>query len=117
MSIPLVDLKAQYLTIKDEIDAAMAEIVTNTSFIGGKPVSDFEAAFAAFCEVKCAVGVASGMSQDASCVHLTLLLDCDLRLFHRGPVYDALPERVDDLFARLHHVKALGAKVALAHVV
>ncbi len=68
MSIPLVDLKAQYLTIKDEIDAAMAEIVTNTSFIGGKPVSDFETAFAAFCEAKCAVGVASG----TAALHLAL---------------------------------------------
>ena len=46
--IPLVDLKAQYASIKDEIDAAMQRVVSNTAFIGGKEVSDFEAAFARF---------------------------------------------------------------------
>ena len=58
--IPLVDLKAQYASIKPEIDAAMARVVENTSFIGGKEVSDFEAAFAQFQQTKYAVGVASG---------------------------------------------------------
>ena len=58
--IPLVDLKAQYASIKDEIDAAMARVVNNTSFIGGKEVSDFEAAFAAFQGTKRCVGCASG---------------------------------------------------------
>ncbi len=58
--IPLVDLKAQYASIKPEIDAAMQRVVDNTAFIGGKEVSDFEAAFAAFQQTKRAVGVASG---------------------------------------------------------
>ena len=58
--IPLVDLKAQYASIKDEIDAAMQRVVSNTAFIGGKEVSDFEAAFARFQQTKRAVGVASG---------------------------------------------------------
>ncbi len=58
--IPLVDLKAQYATIKPEIDAAMARVVENTSFIGGSEVTDFEAAFAAFQQTEHAVGVASG---------------------------------------------------------
>jgi len=58
--IPLVDLKAQYASIKPEIDAAMTRIVENTSFIGGKEVSDFEAAFATFQQTKRCVGVASG---------------------------------------------------------
>ena len=58
--IPLVDLKAQYASIKPEIDAAMARVVSNTSFIGGKEVTDFEAAFAAFQQTKRCVGVASG---------------------------------------------------------
>ncbi len=58
--IPLVDLKAQYASIKPEIDAAMQRVVENTAFIGGKEVSNFEAAFAAFQQTKRAVGVASG---------------------------------------------------------
>ncbi len=58
--IPLVDLKAQYASIKPEIDAAIQRVVENTAFIGGKEVSDFEAAFAAFQQTKRAVGVASG---------------------------------------------------------
>ncbi len=58
--IPLVDLKAQYASIKPEIDAAIQRVVDNTAFIGGKEVSDFEAAFAAFQQTKRAVGVASG---------------------------------------------------------
>lgn len=58
--IPLVDLKAQYESIKPEIDAAMARVIANTAFIGGKEVSDFEAAFAAFQGTKRCVGIASG---------------------------------------------------------
>ncbi len=58
--IPLVDLKAQYASIKPEIDAAMQRVVDNTAFIGGKEVSDFEAAFADFQQTARCVGVASG---------------------------------------------------------
>lgn len=60
MPIPLVDLKAQYQSIQPEIDEAIQRIVTNTSFIMGKEVADFEAAFADFCGVEHAVGVSSG---------------------------------------------------------
>jgi dTDP-4-amino-4,6-dideoxygalactose transaminase len=47
MRIPLVDLHAQYLSIKPEIDAAMARVIADTAFIGGKPVREFEQAYAA----------------------------------------------------------------------
>lgn len=67
--IPLVDLKAQYESIKPEIDAAIARVISNTSFIGGKEVSDFEAAFAAFQRTKYCVGIASG----TGAIHLALL--------------------------------------------
>ncbi len=69
MPIPLVDLKAQYLTIKPEIDAAMQRVVNNTSFILGKEVADFERNFAAFCHVEHCVGVDSG----TAALHLALL--------------------------------------------
>ncbi|MBE2268246.1 MAG: DegT/DnrJ/EryC1/StrS family aminotransferase [Anaerolinea sp.] len=58
--IPLVDLKAQYAAIKDEIDTAIARVIANTSFIGGKEVTQFEEAYARFQQTKRAVGVASG---------------------------------------------------------
>ncbi|MFI5844226.1 DegT/DnrJ/EryC1/StrS family aminotransferase [Catenuloplanes sp. NPDC051500] len=60
MTIPLVDLKASYQRHKAGIDAAMAEVITNTRFIGGKELVEFEAAFAEFCGARFAVGVGSG---------------------------------------------------------
>ncbi len=66
--IPLVDLKAQYAAIKDEVDAAIARVIANTSFIGGKEVSDFEEAFARFQGTKRAVGIASG----TTAIYITL---------------------------------------------
>jgi len=58
--IPLVDLKAQFAAIKPEIDSAIARVIANTSFIGGREVSQFEEAFAAFQRTRYCVGVASG---------------------------------------------------------
>ena len=60
MPIPLVDLKAQYQSIQPEIDEAIQRIIANTSFVLGKEVADFEAAFADFCGVEHAIGVSSG---------------------------------------------------------
>lgn len=60
MNIPLVDLHAQYLTIKDEIDRAISRVIADTAFIGGPPVREFEAAYAADYGVKHCVSVANG---------------------------------------------------------
>lgn len=68
MSIPLVDLKAQYATIKPEIDAAIQEIIDNTAFIGGAAVTNLEREFAAYCEAQHCVGAASG----TAALHLAL---------------------------------------------
>jgi dTDP-4-amino-4,6-dideoxygalactose transaminase len=46
MKVPFVDLKAQYLDIKPEIDNAISSVIEETAFIGGKYVKAFEAAFA-----------------------------------------------------------------------
>ena len=40
LSIPFVDLKAQYDSIKPEIDAAIASVIAETAFIGGPHVAD-----------------------------------------------------------------------------
>ena len=60
MKVPFVDLKAQYLSIQAEIDAAIQEIICNTAFIGGKPVNDFEAAFSELYGIDHCISVANG---------------------------------------------------------
>jgi dTDP-4-amino-4,6-dideoxygalactose transaminase len=59
-SIPFVDLKAQYETIKPEIDAAIAAVIGETAFIGGPFVKAFEDAFARHCGAAHCVGLANG---------------------------------------------------------
>ena len=59
-SIPFVDLKAQYDSIKPEIDAAIASVIAETAFIGGPHVAAFEDAFARYCGGSHCVGVANG---------------------------------------------------------
>ena len=60
MNVPFVDLKSQYVSIKDEIDAAISEIISNTAFIGGEAVSSFEKNFAELYGVKHCVSAANG---------------------------------------------------------
>lgn len=58
--IPLVDLKAQYTSIKSEIDEAIARVLAQTAFIQGEDVALLEQEFASFCGAREGVGVASG---------------------------------------------------------
>lgn len=58
--IPLVDLVAQYNSIKPEIDAAMQEVVSLGKFILGAQEKAFEEEAAQYLGVKYAIGVASG---------------------------------------------------------
>jgi dTDP-4-amino-4,6-dideoxygalactose transaminase len=60
MSVPLLDLKAQHQTIRDEVVSAMMGVVEAQTFILGDPVKDFESDVAAYCNVKHAIGCASG---------------------------------------------------------
>lgn len=60
MQIPLVDLRAQYRSIKKEIQRAINQVLNSTQFILGKNVAQFEKAFAKFCQTKYAIGVANG---------------------------------------------------------
>src|SRR5256886_388063 len=46
MKIPFVDLHAQYLSIKDEIDEAIAEVIAESAYIRGRQVDAFEQAWA-----------------------------------------------------------------------
>jgi dTDP-4-amino-4,6-dideoxygalactose transaminase len=67
--IPFVDLKAQYLSIKGEIDAAVIDLLGSTQFVLGKEVAAFEELFAAYTQTSHAMGVNSG----TSALHLALL--------------------------------------------
>jgi dTDP-4-amino-4,6-dideoxygalactose transaminase len=60
MSIKLVDLHAQYLSIRSEIDAAIASVIADTAFIGGKYVTAFEEQFAAYVGTPYCVGCGNG---------------------------------------------------------
>lgn len=60
MKVPFLDLKAQYLSIKDEVAAAIQQVLDKTAFAGGPFVAGFETEFAAFCGTRHAIGVGSG---------------------------------------------------------
>lgn len=60
MKIPFVDLYAQYLAIKEEIDTAIEQTIANSSYIGGDAIKHFEQSFADYCGVKYVVACANG---------------------------------------------------------
>lgn len=60
MKVPFVDLYAQYLTIKEEIDHAIHSVIVNSSYIGGDIVKQFENAFSNYLGVKNIIGCANG---------------------------------------------------------
>ena len=60
MKIPLIDLVAQYRTIRDEIDRAIREVLDGGNFVLGVNVAAFEEEMAAYLGVGYAIGVASG---------------------------------------------------------
>jgi dTDP-4-amino-4,6-dideoxygalactose transaminase len=65
---PFLDLKAPYLELKQELDEAIARVVSSGLFIGGGEVDQFEEDFATYCGANHAIGVANGL--DA--LHLAL---------------------------------------------
>ena len=60
MNVPFVDLKAQYLSIKTEIDQAIASVINEGAFIGGVYVSNFEKDFSKYLGIKNVIGCANG---------------------------------------------------------
>jgi dTDP-4-amino-4,6-dideoxygalactose transaminase len=67
--IPFVDLKAQYLSIKDEILAAVSKVLDSTQFVLGDEVVALEQEFAAYCGADMGIAVNTG----TSALHLALL--------------------------------------------
>ena len=60
MNIPFVDLKAQYHSIKDEVDVAIQDVINETAFIKGKYVQKFEEEYAEAYGVKHVISCANG---------------------------------------------------------
>lgn len=58
--LPLVDLQAQYNSIKPDVDAAIRGVVESCAFVGGPAVRELESAFAEFCGCKQVVSCANG---------------------------------------------------------
>ena len=67
--IPLIDLKRQYASIKDEIDAAVQQTLAQGTFAAGRAVEAFEKDFAEYCDVRHCIAVNSG----TSALHLAMI--------------------------------------------
>src|SRR6187200_662895 len=59
-TIPLLDLKAQYATIRDEICEAIDRVCDSQNFVLGPEVAALEKDLSAFCHTRYAIGVSSG---------------------------------------------------------
>jgi dTDP-4-amino-4,6-dideoxygalactose transaminase len=68
MKVPLLDLKAQYHSIKAEVDAAIAEVMESQHFILGPKVEECEKAIARYCGCAHAIGMSSGSDALLACL-------------------------------------------------
>jgi len=68
MNVPLLDLKAQYMQIKDELHAAVLEVLESQRFIGGPKVAELEERIADMSGCKFAVGASSGTDAILNCL-------------------------------------------------
>ena len=67
--IPFVDLKAQYASVREEVNAAIQGVLDSCQFTLGSEVAEFEKEFAAYCQADHGIGVNTG----TSALHLALL--------------------------------------------
>ena len=68
MKVPFLELRQQYRSIKDEVNAGVQQVMDSCRFVLGENVNSFEKEFASFCGTEYAVGVANGT--DALCLAL-----------------------------------------------
>src|SRR5580704_9779905 len=68
MKVPLLDLRAQYLGIKADVDAAVAEVLESQHFILGPKVEQCEQAIARYCGCSYGIGVSSGSDALLACL-------------------------------------------------
>lgn len=97
--VPLMDIRSQYLELKEEIDKALLNVFDKSNFIMGDEVKRFEEEFSSYCGTKYSVGVANGT--DA----LTLILDA----LSIGPGDEVITTPFT-FFATAESIMRLGAK-------
>ena len=105
MRVELVDLAAQYQSIRGEIDSAIQRILDNTSFILGDEVRTFEAAWAQHVGAAGAVGVSSG----------TAALELSLRALDIGPG-DEVITTAHTFIATAEAITNVGARPVFADI-
>lgn len=103
--IPLVDLKAQLKTIYNQVDEAITRVITNTAFIGGKQVKEFESKFAKLCQAEYGIGVNSG----TDALHLALR-SCGVR---QGDEVITVP---NTFIATTEAITMVGAKIVFVDI-
>ncbi|MEZ4664411.1 MAG: DegT/DnrJ/EryC1/StrS family aminotransferase [Caldilineaceae bacterium] len=105
MNIPFVDLSAQYASISDDVEAAIAGTLKKSDFILGQNVSLFEEEFADFCDARYGIGVDSGTSA----------LELALRAYNIGPG-DEVITQANTFIATALAISFTGAKPVLTDV-
>ena len=105
MKIPILDLTAQYNSIKSEIDAAVMKVIESQHFVLGQEVESFEKEVAAYCGTKYAIGVASG----------TDALILSLKALGIGPGDEVITTPFT-FFATAESISITGAKPVFADV-
>ena len=105
MKIPLLDLKAQYGSIKTEIDAAVKKVADAQDFILGEEVLSLEREVAAYCGTKYGIGVASG----------TDALILALKALDIGPGDEVITTPFT-FFATAESISIVGAKPVFADI-
>jgi len=103
MPVPFLDLKAQYQTIKPEVDPAIQAVVDSCAFALGPAVDKFEKDFAAYTGARHCIGVGSG----------TAALELILRALDIGPG-DEVITVANTFFASAEAVSLVGATPVLA---
>lgn len=105
MKIPFVDLARQHRNLDKEISAAMSRVMENGSFILGEEVAQFEAEFAAFCQVNHCVGLDNGTSA----------LELALRAYQIGPG-DEVITAANTFIATVSAIVSTGARPVLVDI-
>ncbi|HKW24226.1 MAG TPA: DegT/DnrJ/EryC1/StrS family aminotransferase [Terriglobales bacterium] len=105
LRVPLLDLKAQYASIRDEVQSALAEVFESQQFILGPQLRALESEIAAYVAARFAIGVGSGTD--------ALLLT--LRAFGIGPGDEVIVPAFT-FFATAECVSLLGASPVFADI-